>query len=242
VAMMARIGGGTVKTFSIGFSARKYDVTRYARMVAQRYATEHQELVVEPDAAAVLRRVVWHYANPLPTHPRPRPITSPRWRVERWPSHSMAMAETSVLFGYNRYRAMHLELARTGLKRLLALMARSAQRRLKVPRIRGVLQAFEEHPLPPLRPYDRSLHRFRQGRQPQWIDGGAARRLGDRSPRTCFTETDSLVSAANWADLHTYLPDDLMVKADVTSMARGLEARSPLLDHVLMEWAAGIPA
>ena len=57
-----------------------------------------------------------------------------------------------------------------------------------------------------------------------------------------FTETDSLVSAANWADLHTYLPDDLMVKADVASMARGLEARSPRLDHVLMEWAAGIPA
>jgi asparagine synthase (glutamine-hydrolysing) len=53
-----------------------------------------------------------------------------------------------------------------------------------------------------------------------------------------FTETDSLVSAANWADLHTYLPDDLMVKADVASMARGLEARSPLLDNALMEWAA----
>ena len=57
-----------------------------------------------------------------------------------------------------------------------------------------------------------------------------------------FTETDSLVTAANWADLHTYLPDDLMVKVDVASMAHGLEARSPLLDHVLMEWAAGVPA
>src|SRR5246127_1372216 len=41
--------------------------------------------------------------------------------------------------------------------------------------------------------------------------------------------------------LHTYLPDDLMVKVDVASMAHGLEARSPLLDHGLMEWAAGIP-
>jgi asparagine synthase (glutamine-hydrolysing) len=57
-----------------------------------------------------------------------------------------------------------------------------------------------------------------------------------------FTETDSLVSAANWADLHTSLPDDLMVKVDVASMVHGLEARSPLLDHVLMAWAAGIPA
>ena len=56
-----------------------------------------------------------------------------------------------------------------------------------------------------------------------------------------FAETDSLVAGANWADLHTYLPDDLMVKVDVASMAHGLESRSPLLDHVLMEWAAGIP-
>ena len=57
-----------------------------------------------------------------------------------------------------------------------------------------------------------------------------------------FTDADTLVAAANWADLHTYLPDDLMVKVDVASMAHGLESRSPLLDHVLMEWAAGVPA
>ena len=54
VAMMARVGGGRVKTFSIGFSAKEYDETRYARMVAERYATDHEELVVEPDALAVL--------------------------------------------------------------------------------------------------------------------------------------------------------------------------------------------
>ncbi len=57
-----------------------------------------------------------------------------------------------------------------------------------------------------------------------------------------FAEADSLVAGANWADIHTYLPDDLMVKVDVASMAHGLESRSPLLDHTLMEWAAGIPA
>lgn len=67
----------------------------------------------------------------------------------------------------------------------------------------------------------------------------------DRSPlyllEPYFAEADSLVEGANWADLHTYLPDDLMVKVDLASMAHGLESRSPLLDHVLMEWAAIIP-
>jgi asparagine synthase (glutamine-hydrolysing) len=56
-----------------------------------------------------------------------------------------------------------------------------------------------------------------------------------------FAEAHTLTEAANWADLHTYLPDNLMVKVDVASMAHGLESRSPLLDHALMEWAAEIP-
>ena len=56
-----------------------------------------------------------------------------------------------------------------------------------------------------------------------------------------FEAAPSLVSGANWADIHTYLPDDLMVKVDVASMAHSLESRSPLLDHVLMEWAMTIP-
>ena len=54
VAMMARAGGGKVKTFSIGFSAKEYDETGYARIVAERYGTEHEEFIVEPDAVAVI--------------------------------------------------------------------------------------------------------------------------------------------------------------------------------------------
>ena len=76
--------------------------------------------------------------------------------------------------------------------------------------------------------------------------GEAMRGFSSRLRRsTCWSpilpRPDSLVGGANWADIHTYLPDDLMVKVDVASMAHGLEARSPLLDHVLLEWAARIP-
>ena len=56
-----------------------------------------------------------------------------------------------------------------------------------------------------------------------------------------FDKANGLVNGANRADIHTYLPDDLMVKIDVAGMAHGLEARSPLLDHELIEWAAAIP-
>ena len=76
VAMMARAGGGRVKTFSIGFAAEEYDETRYARMVAQRYGTDHEEQVVEPDAVAVVPRLVWHYGEPFAD-----PSAVPTWHV-----------------------------------------------------------------------------------------------------------------------------------------------------------------
>ncbi|MGH7065899.1 MAG: asparagine synthase (glutamine-hydrolyzing), partial [Stellaceae bacterium] len=65
VAMMARAGAGRVKTFSIGFADKRYDETRFARIVAQQYGTDHEELVVEPDAVAILPRLVWHYGEPF---------------------------------------------------------------------------------------------------------------------------------------------------------------------------------
>jgi asparagine synthase (glutamine-hydrolysing) len=56
-----------------------------------------------------------------------------------------------------------------------------------------------------------------------------------------FDAAPDFLSGANWADTHVYLPDDLLVKVDVASMAVSLESRSPLLDHKLMEWAFSLP-
>jgi asparagine synthase (glutamine-hydrolysing) len=250
VAMMARIGGGTVKTFSIGFSAKRYDETYYARMVAQRYATEHQELVVEPDAVAVLPRLVWHYGEPFAD-----PSAIPTYYVSEVARRKVTVALNGdggdeCFFGYNRYRAMHLvsrldrmpPAARMGLERLLALAPRWLQRRAKIARVRDVLQAPKEQPC---RRYAPTIVAFTdRHKEDGYSELMRAQREGSAIDRLepYFAEAGSLASAANWADLHTYLPDDLMVKVDVASMAHGLEARSPLLDHVLMEWAAEIPA
>jgi len=249
VAMMARVGGGRVKTFSIGFADKRYDETRYARMVAERYGTDHQELIVEPDAVAVLPKLVWHYGEPFAD-----PSAIPTYYVSEMARRHVTVALNGdggdeCFLGYNRYRAMrHLARldkfpgwGRHALEGLLGLAPGTVQRRFKIPQIRDVLQASEAQPA---RRYASTIVCFTDRDKAVGYDeamGGA----GDGSVldllEPYFAAAPSLVSGANWADLHTYLPDDLMVKVDVASMAHGLEARSPLLDHVLMEWAAGMP-
>jgi asparagine synthase (glutamine-hydrolysing) len=250
VAMMARVGGGRVKTFTIGFGDPRFDETRYARMVAERYSTEHEEHIVEPDAVAILPRLVWHYGEPFAD-----PSAIPTYYVSEMARRKVTVALNGdggdeAFLGYPRYQAMrHLARldrlpgwSRLALARLLTCAPAGLQRELKLPRIRDVLEASA----------GRAEQRyagtivFFADRDKEAGYGEAMRAQLDRSALDLlapyFAAAGGLVAGANWADLHTYLPDDLMVKVDVASMAHGLETRSPLLDHVLLEWAASIPA
>jgi asparagine synthase (glutamine-hydrolysing) len=65
VALMSELGSGPVKTFSIGFGEEEYNELPYARLVAQRFATEHHEFVVTPQVHDILPKLVWHYNEPF---------------------------------------------------------------------------------------------------------------------------------------------------------------------------------
>ncbi len=250
VAMMARVGGGRVKTFSIGFPAREYDETRYARMVAERYGTEHEEFIVEPDAVAILPKLVWHYGEPFAD-----PSAIPTYYVSQMARRHVTVALNGdggdeAFLGYSRYQAMrHLDrldrlpaAGRIGLARLLALAPPGMARRLRLGRIREILDAPTDRPE---QRYAGAIAFFGDRDKAQGY-GEAMRPQLDHSALDLlapyFAGAENLVAGANRADLNTYLPDDLMVKVDVASMAHGLETRSPLLDHVLLEWAWQIPS
>ncbi len=249
VAMMARAGGGPVKTFSIGFADKHYDETRYARMVAQSYGADHHELIVEPDAVAVLPRLVWHYGEPFAD-----PSAVPTWYVAEMARRDVTVALTGdggdeCFLGYGRYKAMHWlaqldrlpAAARAGIARLLGIAPSGLQRRFKLGRIRGVLTAPVSSPA---RRYLPTIAFFADGDKDagygEAMRGLLAHPVADLLA-PYFGAARSLVGGANNADIHTYLPDDLMVKVDVAGMAHGLEVRSPLLDHELVEWAAALP-
>ncbi len=249
VAMMARNASGPVKTFSIGFTSKQYDETRFARMVAERYATEHEELIVEPDAVAVLPKLVWHFGEPFAD-----PSAVPTYYVSEMARRKVTVALNGdggdeAFFGYRRYQAMGYltrldrmpRWGREGVAALLGCAPPLVQRRFRLRRIRDVLL---EDPRRPSQRYGQTIAFFSDHDKASGY-GEAMRERGDGSTldllEPYFAEAGDLVAGANWADFHTYLPDDLLVKVDVASMAHGLEARSPLLDHELLEWAARIP-
>ncbi len=250
VATMARVGGARVKTFTIGFGDPRFDETRYARMVAERYGTDHEEYVVEPDALAVLPRLVWHYGEPFAD-----PSAIPTYYVSEMARRKVTVALNGdggdeAFLGYSRYRAMrHLaqldrlpRWSRLALARLLSCAPAGLQRELKLLQIRDVLEASAGHAE---QRYAGTIVFFADRDKEAGYGEAMRNQLGHSALDLLapyFAASDGLLAGANWADLHTYLPDDLMVKVDVASMAHGLETRSPLLDHVLLEWAAAIPA
>jgi asparagine synthase (glutamine-hydrolysing) len=219
-------------------------------MVAERYATDHEEYVVEPDAVAVLPRLIWHYGEPFAD-----PSAIPTYYVSEMARRKVTVALNGdggdeAFLGYSRYRAMRRlaqldrlpQWGRKTLARMLSYAPAGLQRELRLPQIRDILEA----------PANRSEQRYAgtivffadRDKQVGYGEAMQAHLHGSTLELLApyFAAANDLVTGANWADLHTYLPDDLMVKVDVASMAHGLETRAPLLDHVLLEWAAGIPA
>ena len=251
VAMMSRLGTAPVKTFSIGFPQADFDETRYARMVAERYETDHEELIVEPDAARIIPRLVWHYGEPFAD-----PSMVPTYLVSELARHKVTVALNGdggdeAFLGYGRYSSCRtlgrIDRLPRPLRQIASVaipMLPDAVHRRYGRRLNALAELLGSGDTRPSQLYGFTItyfmdHQKREGYSAEMQDflaGSALDRLDG-----WFAEAPSMTTGANWADIHTYLPDDLMVKVDVASMAHALESRSPLLDHVFMEWAATIP-
>jgi len=255
VAMMRRATTGPLKTFSIGFPEREYDERGYARMVAERFDTEHHELEVRPDAAAILPRLAWHHDEPFGDS-----SAVPTFYLAQLTRRHVTVALTGdagdeAFGGYQRYAAITLGARLDGMPGAVLLRAAAAGLGRALPRggRRGGLLLRGRRFLEGLgetaeRRYARWLCQFQGSSKrelctPEFLaaaGGGDDLAILDRLWRG--SGASDACDAALAADLALYLPDDLLVKTDIASMAHGLEVRSPFLDHELMEFAATIPA
>ncbi|WP_345442595.1 asparagine synthase (glutamine-hydrolyzing) [Actinoallomurus vinaceus] len=252
VAAMARQSGERIKTFTVGFDEDEFDERQYARMLARRYATDHHEMVVTPSALDVLPTLSWHYDEPFADS-----SAIPTFYVARMSSEQVTVilngdGGDELFGGYLRYLLMsHVgripafsflsgRLDRVG----SALSARCATRSALQRAGRAV--ELLGHPTP--RRYARLMSYFTPEQKTALYSDELRTRLAEVDSYDLFDEAFAASRAASDlcrvmdVDVNTYLPGDLLVKVDIATMANSLEARSPFLDHHLMEWAAGLPA
>jgi len=253
VAMMSLEGAAPVRTFSIGFSESDYDEVHYARLVAQRYGTEHQELVVEPRALEVLPQLVRHYGEPFADS-----SAVPTWYVSQLTRRSVTVALSGdggdeAFGGYQRYLADRLL---SGYLRLPAALREGVVRRvidaLPVPRrprgFVGRLKRFIATADPAReRQYVRYFCAFTNEDKAGLYAPAFASRMASVDSVSLVEELyrradgESFLDRTLSVDMHSYLPDDILAKIDIAGMGNSLETRAPFLDHRLLEFAAACP-
>jgi asparagine synthase (glutamine-hydrolysing) len=256
VALMADLSHEPVKTFSVGFEEETFSELEYARAVARRYATDHHEFILRyQDLPATLETILAHFGEPFAD-----PSALPLYHLSRLTRQYVTVALNGdggdeAFAGYHRYwldpwANLYLKapsfLTRGLVPRLVHFLPDAAERPAGQGLING-LKRLEQ--LPQIDPRA-SLLRWSSYFSPAWR--AALWKPEYRSQIRLSQAEQHFVepferAAGTWldrtlyTDLHTYLPGDLLVKADRMTMAASLEGRSPFLDHLFMEWAARLP-
>ncbi len=258
VSAMAECSPDPVRTFSIGFPRDDFNETRFARMVAAKFGTVHEEFVVEPNAVEVLPALAWHYDQPFADS-----SALPTYYVSRMTRQHVTVALNGDggdewFGGYERYRALVVRglyhaATTPSLRGLAERLARAmpggtapgsglSKVRLFADAARGTLDEFT------LRMFHHRM--FEATERAGLYSADFAASLRGANADTYFLQlmvesADAVgadpVDRALWTDTLMYLPDTLLVKVDIAAMSVGLEGRSPLLDQHVMEFAASLP-
>jgi asparagine synthase (glutamine-hydrolysing) len=245
VALMAR-AGGPVKTFSIGFDETTFNELPHAKRVAEHLGTEHHEQIVRPNAVEILDRLIWHFDEPFGDV-----SAIPTWYVSE-----MARQHVTVVLsgdggdeqfgGYDRYfphpRVTSFDRMAGGVGRIAAAAAWRAlphgargknflRRVARDERGRYLDAVTFYHADERQSLLSDDVRRALGGWDAEAVFGRPFERLGDLP----------LPAQLMAFDFETYLPEDCLTKVDRMSMAHSIESRVPLLDHLVVEFAAALP-
>lgn len=253
VALMAQESSGPVKTFSIGFEEQDFSELKYAKRVAEHVGAEYNEFIVRPNALEILPTLVEHYGEPYADS-----SAIPTYYVAKETRKHVTVALNGdggdeSFAGYERYAAMK---AAETYRRLPGFLRRSLLEKpieflpaseLKRSRLRDAKRFLRAARLPTTERYFRWMSTFDRDAKHKLYTAGFSSSIRSADP---FEFVNRWFARSNGsgnldsnllADQMTYLPNDLLVKVDIATMANSLEARSPFLDHRLIEFAASIP-
>ena len=254
VALMAELSDAPVKTFSVGFEEEAFSELEYARAVAQRYSTDHHEFILKyGDIPSTLEKITYHFGEPFADS-----SAIPLYHISKMTREHVTVVINGDggdedFAGYQRYwldpyanqylRAPQF-LTRQLVPSIAGLLPDHSDRPVGQSLVNGLKRL---HQLPEIdarasilrwgsffSPHQRSrLWKSEFSFKPDNAQSLLAQK---------FDSADgSYLDKTLYTDLHTYLPGDLLVKADRMAMAASIEPRSPFLDHKLVEWSARVP-
>jgi asparagine synthase (glutamine-hydrolysing) len=249
VALMSRFLNEPVKTYSVGFEGdgEEFSELPYARLVAKEYRTDHHEVFIGPHHLInLLEKVIWHLDQPIADE-----ASLANYMVAELASQQVKMVLTGeggdeLFAGYARYSGERW----SPLFKLLPDSAKSLAlaASTKIPRLRrqkialfALCQSDEVTRLVNWFPLFNSetKHALLSENLKESLNGFDARRVfAEQLDRT---DAKGPLNRMLYVDTKLWLPDDLLARGDKTSMAASLEARVPLLDHKLVEFAASLP-
>ncbi len=252
VAAMAEASSNPVKTFSIGFEHDAFNELPHARQVAELFGTDHYEFLVRADAVEVVPRMVRHYGEPFADA-----SAIPSFYLAEMTRRHVTVALNGdggdeSFSGYTRYvsnrLAEQLEHVPAPLRRAAAMAAGRHAPGEITSLANKARRLAEGLPLDQPSRYALYVSWFKERQRAQLYTNEFAA-LTAASPARDVIEApwraasgEHILDKMLEVDVSTYLPGDLIPKIDIATMAHSLEARSPLLDHQLMEFAASIPA
>ncbi len=253
VALMAEASTQAVKTCSIGFDHVDLDETRHADLIAARFATDHHRRIVAADDFGLVDTLAGAFDEPFADA-----SALPTYRVCELARESVTVALSGdgadeAFAGYRRHRFQHAE------ERLRAFVPKGLRKNILgglgavypkadwAPRplrakstLLGLAQSGEDAYALAIGVTPPALrHRLYDDRMLKLLDGHRAEARIEAAMRSAPARDP--LDRAQYADLKIWLPGDILTKVDRTSMAVSLEAREPLLDHRLIEFAATLP-
>jgi asparagine synthase (glutamine-hydrolysing) len=248
---MARASSGPVKTFSIGFKKDDFNEADYARIVARTFSTDHHEMILEPDVVQTVEHLTSSLEEPFGDS-----SMLPTYYVSQMARQHVTVALSGdggdeMFAGYDRYR---IHEGRRVFERIPG-WARSFFRDQIFPRLPNRMQGrkfsynvslpwqerYIDH-LSFLPAFERDIpllsNEFRQILDRSDDPANVLRRYFAQAPANRDDAVDQLL----YVDSKTYMVGDILTKVDRMSMLNSLEVRVPILDHVFVEWVAGLPS
>ncbi len=249
VGLMSEIMDQPVKTFSVGFNEDSFDELKYARVAAKHFKTDHHEFILTPDFVDIVDDLVWHFDEPFADS-----SALPTYMVSKLAREHVTVVLSGdggdeLFAGYTRYLT---DRSRSGLEYLPRSLRQNLIRPLSeaLPHgARGKNYLFNIS-LDAAGRYIDSISHFNGPRKRKLysheiktkMNGSFARGEALYRQIAGSAGSDDAVDNLLYLDSKTYLPSDILTKVDRMSMAASLEARSPLLDHKLIEYVTRIPS